>query len=77
MLKIKDNVDLKELVLKYKFVPHCTKGYCWGNGDNWTWSIKIYLDRHIAVHSMCQPTLDMLYDLIKADLVEKVEAKRC
>ena len=48
MLKVKDNVDLKELE-KYGFV-----------------------DDEIYTNS---DTLDFIYDLIKADLIEKVDDK--
>ena len=74
MLKIKDNVDLKELE-KYGFTKQqvgmdlayarfLLKGYYKEN-------IIIWLDRKIQVEAI--GTLDTLYDLIKADLVEKVD----
>jgi hypothetical protein len=82
MLKIKDNVDLKELE-KFGFtflnkVDHPQKKYCYfisatvnQNG------IMIYDDRVIrnvgAESCVLRETNDLLYDLIKADLVEKIE----
>ena len=76
MLKIKDNVDLKELE-KFGFIKQqvgmdlayakfILKGY-------YRESIIIWLDRKIQVEAI--DMLDLLYDLIKADLVEKVEEK--
>ena len=76
MLKIKDNVDLKELE-KYGFVKqqvgmdlayarYLLKGY-------YKESIIIWLDRKIQVEAI--DILDLLYDLIKEDLVEKVGDK--
>lgn len=73
MLKIKDNVDLKELE-KYGFTKQqigmdmayakfILKGYC-------KESIIIWLDKIIQVDAL--EILDILYDLIKVDLVEKV-----
>ena len=69
MLKIKDSVDLKELE-KYGFKYRAeTQERCEGyetdtkNGGNvvFVWNREVF----------CQD-LDILYDLIKADLVEKV-----
>jgi len=104
MLKIKDNVDLKELE-KFGFKPfyqlanedtgesylaylYSTKRY-WAKYGSFRLipkprykSFIIHSSRHIANHlTNCSLNiedkdfidLDMLYDLIKADLVEKVE----
>jgi len=73
MLKIKDNVDLKELE---KFVLYKTKAY----------RSYVYTDKNIEVkddrtfdtwdYLECTDLdlyNDLLYDLIKADLVEKVD----
>lgn len=76
MLKIKDNVDLKELE-KYGF----GRKYII---DSWAYTIdyqeRFYtesltiweVDRSIQI-SHAIKLLPILYDLIKADLVEKVE----
>ena len=75
MLKIKDNVDLKELE-KYGFkyngdfpdgwaMVKIYKPYKYYQEDIYVWN-----DRTIQVNAI--DILDTLYDLIKADLVEKV-----
>ena len=86
MLKIKDNVDLKELAKKYNFI-YCQDwsipyeednyGYLMFN-DNfsivWRDDSKYYIKGKINFcTSPASEELDLLYDLIKADLVEKVE----
>lgn len=80
MLKIKDNVDLKELE-KYGFK------FCFYNLLDGTkelqrfkymrYKLNIYIlretkERVIKVKSTSYETMSILYDLIKADLVEKV-----
>ena len=70
MLKIKDNVDLKELE-KYGYER---KRYFYERYDYEKQGVIIYEhNRNVSV--LCDfdlDTLDTLYDLIKADLVEKV-----
>lgn len=67
MLKIKDNVDLKELE-KFEFK------YWEYDKTYYTSDFTIKKNRHIAVHNGGNwHRNDVLYDLIKADLVEKVE----
>ena len=73
MLKIKDNVDLKELEkyglkyqqvgMDYAYVKYMLKG-------QYKECVIVWLDREIQVDAI--KILDTLYDLIKADLVEKV-----
>ena len=78
MLKIKDNVDLKELE-KYGFSYYDCKTSCYyGCCGKWTDKIDYFVNnaRFISVYVKDKKTtfdLDTLYDLIKADLVEKVE----
>ena len=75
MLKIKDNVDLKELE-KYEF-----EELCYSNNISWFWVKKdVSIDsrsKHIELYEetdyLLDDDLDILYDLIKADLVEKIE----
>ena len=76
MLKIKDNVDLKELE-KYGFYDNkysfANKNYshistC-GEVVN---RMLIHKDRHIRFNNPTIKCLDGLYDLIKDGLVEKV-----
>ena len=79
MLKIKDNVDLKELEkygfkkdgynYYYDFIP-----YTENEGQFIVFDVKVrklYLD-YIDLDYFDEAT-DILYDLIKADLVEKVD----
>lgn len=67
MLKIKESVDLKELE-KYGFKLLYGKEY-------WNKKITIHSNtRKIRITTWKSPyDLDVMYDLIKADLVEKVE----
>ena len=69
MLKIKDNVDLKELE-KFGFVQiHNHYEITKGNSGLIVYTRK----RAIANFNYCNSDiLTVLYDLIKADLVEKV-----
>ena len=71
MLKIKDNVDLKEL-------EHC---YISDDEFDQIWSYKeVLFDKDARViftnqffNDLGEKRLDYLYDLIKADLVEKID----
>ena len=79
MLKIKDNVDLKELE-KYGFRINGLFDYtkrvgnvtvmCTTKNDKCK---ELYLFRETESAYIDGTDLDTLYDLIKADLVEKVE----
>jgi hypothetical protein len=78
MLKIKDNVYLKELE-KYGFNrPKYVRAYIanikTGRNieDNTNYEIELPT-RKIKIFSLGTINYDLLYDLIKADLVEKVE----
>jgi hypothetical protein len=90
MLKIKDNVSLKELEkfgfkifrvhgnedeLEYAYIPternHSANISIYG--DNiMPWN-KYVFSRKIMLHNHTQRTFDLLYDLIEAGLVEKLE----
>ena len=76
MLKIKDNVDLKELE-KYGFKRNSNFPDGWAmvktykKGRYYQEDIYVWNDKIIQVNAI--DILDTLYDLIKADLVEKVE----
>jgi hypothetical protein len=87
MLKIKDNVDLKELE-KFGFQPMAKNyrehTYNWiEKKHDWHYEIYINKDRFIRVQAFCGNGFNYLlfankmqtklYDLIKADLVEKVD----
>lgn len=66
MLKIKDNVDLKEIGF-YKD----EEDFIWGDD----WFVLVDKDTRIISYTWTKvdKALDRIYDLIKADLVEKVE----
>ena len=76
MLKIKDDVDLKELE-KFGFYPDDfleDKVAIYSNGNV---HIEIYDEIYDKwnsrkIYALTSAYLDVLYDLIKADLVEKV-----
>lgn len=72
MLKIKDNVDLKELE-KFGFKRewnYKTKEF---DGLYYCGSFKVCKNRHIKPYNGTnQNRYDIMFDLIKTDLVEKV-----
>lgn len=76
MLKIKDNVDLKELEkfgLKKSYLDYTKKSTI--ANDYLMVDIKhrvIYIDTDDKDSGDCADLLDTLFDLIKADIVEKV-----
>lgn len=83
MLKIKDNINLKELE-KFDFVYKENKKL--PHNSTWDWNnmleikenkeqiyIRAFNKREITVYSTCGIAIDKLYDLIQAGLVEKVE----
>ena len=81
MLKIKDNVDLKESE-KFGFKYNDGTGqykFCERNVDGATyiyintWNRKIVYRQDKSTDNMC---LEKLYDLIENDLVEKVEEEQ-
>ena len=81
MLKIKDNVDLKELekygFIKVRkgmtdFVPEVKYWYTLNNSEYDC--ITVFKDRHIFFGLDCYgKTYDVIYNLIKDGLVEKVD----
>ena len=82
MLKIKDNIDLKELE-KFGFehypLIYIKESKRYDDDINMNIAKRVYVDektRKISLGTILFNTeieLDTLYDLIKADLVEKVE----
>ena len=76
MLKIKESVDLKELE-KYGFKRNSNFPDGWAmvktykKGNYYQEAICVWNDRIMQVKAI--DILDTLYDLIKADMVEKVE----
>lgn len=77
MLKIKDNIDLKVLE-KFGFVDGV---YTRIKNGEWLYQIYVtqnhkYLQIKVYNHCLIAHRLqDLIYDLSKADLVEKVEEK--
>lgn len=81
MLKIKNNVDLKELE-KFGFIEDDEyildgKSTRLISSDNWI-EIELYDEledkwNSRKIYSLSSGYLDSIYDLIKADLVEKVK----
>ena len=75
MLKIKDNVDLKELE-KYGFTYFENGAYKLYEIDDWNSWLGVETKNRIlqiGVRDYIDIKDDTLYDLIKADLVEKVD----
>lgn len=81
MLKIKDNVDLKELEnFKFKFTDNGYERFC-GNGnflrivDYWEYNKIIYIYKNWIMGKKFEKLSDesLVSDLISAGLVEKVE----
>lgn len=78
MLKIKDNIDLKELVafgFNYNdfFREYCKKVYLCNDNDDKNYYEISCKTRIIKLKRLDGELDDTLYDLIKADLVEKVK----
>lgn len=89
MLKIRDDIDLKELE-KYGFVNdeiygRKVKVKKMMTKEKWnaeiveidliTGQLQIFIDDEYYENYTNSETLDFIYDLIKADLLEKVEDK--
>lgn len=75
MLKIKDNVDLKELE-KYGFKYYKNRNYEVYEIDKWNSYLSVELkDRiiQIGIQDYNDIEEDTLYDMIKDGIVEKVE----
>lgn len=76
MLKIKDNVDLKELEKfgfyyeQYAWVNH--KAIYFWRAYGYDYSVSIYNDRTIHLIRPSKQAYCLLFDLIQAGLVEKV-----
>jgi hypothetical protein len=77
MLKIKDNVDIDDILKMSNFEYEADSDYEGG------WHYAQYCDGNIVldvsdnetikIKGIDESELDLLYDLIKADLVEKVK----
>ena len=76
MLKIKDNVNLKELENKYNLSYDSDNDY--ENGWSYETLDKdgVFIDLwNRQINGIDATSLELLYDLIKADLVEKVSGE--
>ena len=74
MLKIKDNIDLKELE---KFGFELTEKEWYETRDNDIWVMVTPISKTIKLSTNSNGIREIdgiLYDLIKADLVEKVDS---
>ena len=79
MLKIKDNVDLKELE-KFGFeYSKCQNAYIGGYSNRELWlsvdciTNEIKMNEPFRDNDDTENNIELLYDLIKADLVEKIK----
>ena len=76
MLKIKDNVDLKELE-KFGFEKRYNKFYEYNSKENIELTYMVWFDyRNLIVSTYDGDEVELdntIYDLIQAGLVEKVE----
>ena len=78
MLKIKDNVDLKELEnYGFRLVHYVNQDIYALDEKHENWNFRICEDRIIIFNqlSVDNKLPVVIYDLIKADLVEKVDDK--
>lgn len=78
MLKIKDNVDLKEIVKKYNLDYEIIDGdyeSCVPGDIEYFDKSEVFISENTKrIYGIDCSSLDLLYDLIKANLVEKVES---
>lgn len=79
MLKIKDNVEFQKIIDKYDLDYESGGSYEEGYFayyDDGNIFFDVTDSKNIYIYGNDVSKLDLLYDLIKADLVEKVEDKR-
>ena len=81
MIKIKDNVDLK--VLKEFGFEEIVLEDCFGKNIVYIKSFKYPCDNNISISSknriiryFNRPNLDTIFDLVSANIVEKIEEKQ-
>lgn len=72
MLKIKDNVDLKELE-KFGFKKYEYTHLLVLRKDNHDFACVDIRNKVYEILDLCNLTYNLIYDLIQAGLVEKVE----
>lgn len=73
MLKIKDNIDLKEL--EHCYISDDEFDQLWGYKEVLFDKDTRVIDTNQFFNDLSDERLDNLYDLIKMDLVEKVSDK--
>lgn len=71
MLKIKDNLDLKELE-KFEFKKFECTHLLVLRKDNHDFACVDIRDRKYEIFDLCNLTYNLTYDLIQKDLVEKI-----
>ncbi len=74
MLKIEDNVDLKELE-KFGFLKYEYTHLLCVRKDNHDFACTDIRNRKYEILDLCNLTYNLTYDLIKLNIVEKVEDK--
>jgi len=71
MLKIKDDVDLKELE-KLNFKKYEATHLLYFRKDNHDFACADTRDRKYEILDLCSLSYNLTYDLIKTDILEKV-----
>lgn len=77
MLKIKDSIDLNKILemSNFEYEADCSYEEQWSYAQYCDGNIVLDCNdnKNIYIRGVDDTKLDLLYDLIKADLVEKVE----
>ena len=80
MLKIKDNVDLKELEKYGFYCNQCrftNKNYSYiSRCNSYVNKLFVHDDRHLSFNNPSFEVYDVLFDMISDGLIEKVKNKR-
>lgn len=74
MLKIKDDVDLKELE-KLNFKKYEATHLLYFRKNNHDFACVDIRDKKYEILDLCNLTYNLTYDLIQAELLKKVEGK--
>ena len=77
MLKIKDNVDFEKIIKKYNLNYEADSdyeaGWHYASYDDGNIFFDVSDNKNVFICGQDNTRLDLLYDLIRADLVEKVD----
>ncbi len=77
MLKIKDNVNFEKIIdkynLNYEADSDYESGWCYASYDDGNIFFDVSDNKNVFIYGQDNTNLELLYDLIKADLVEKVD----